>query len=335
MVDEKKRDSSEASTVSFISRKKRKEDGKLRKRQSIEESGGIRPRNPHEISAGTRNQNDNADVQGDDRMQQHSKTSTSSSNAYPEQSQPKAFSSKSSPARGLNDNRGKKFDRNTEGGSGIRRHRFGRVMDIVPCRNKPRFSTISIAIPGSVVANCQTRELKTQICGQIARAATIYHVDEIIVYDDNLSSSINKSSGYGNRRRNGSSDGKNVDRNTNVDTPDDGDNKPIKDDTNDNISISRERASSDPHSFMARVLQYCECPQYLRRNFFPMHPDLQFAGLLPPIDPPHHVRAEDHCKYREGVVLEDKYVAKMENSKNKDSLVGRLVNCGIRGRPVL
>jgi predicted SPOUT superfamily RNA methylase MTH1 len=34
---------------------------------------------------------------------------------------------------------------------------------------------------------------------------------------------------------------------------------------------------SDPH---ARMLQYCECPQYLRRNFFPMHSDLQLAGLL-------------------------------------------------------
>lgn len=51
-------------------------------------------------------------------------------------------------------------------------HRFGKVMEQVPLRNKPRHFTLSIALPGSVVNNCQTRELKTQLVGAIARAAT-------------------------------------------------------------------------------------------------------------------------------------------------------------------
>lgn len=29
---------------------------------------------------------------------------------------------------------------------------------------------------------------------------------------------------------------------------------------------------------MARILQYLECPQYLRKAFFPQHKDLQYAG---------------------------------------------------------
>lgn len=148
-------------------------------------------------------------------------------------------------------------------------HRFGRVMESVPNPGKPRFSTISIALPGSVLDNCQTKELKTHLVGQIARAATIYHVDEITVFDDKL--------------------GKHT----------------------------------EACAMMARLLQYCECPQYLRRHFFPMHRDLQFAGLLAPVDAPHHVRAETRSKFREGVVLDD-------TGPNGNSLV----NCGIRHKPI-
>lgn len=35
---------------------------------------------------------------------------------------------------------------------------------------------------------------------------------------------------------------------------------------------------SDPNILLARILQYLECPQYLRKNFFPKHSDLQYAG---------------------------------------------------------
>ena len=36
---------------------------------------------------------------------------------------------------------------------------------------------------------------------------------------------------------------------------------------------------SDPNVLLARILQYLECPQYLRKNFFPKHADLQYAGM--------------------------------------------------------
>lgn len=196
-------------------------------------------------------------------------------------------------------------------------HRFGRVMERVPCRNKARFSTLSIALPGSVVSNCQTRELRTHLVGQIARAATVYHVDEVVVFDDKLAKEKPERSFYS--AGHGRDQTKNDDK---IDQGEKGDG--IKEQPGPDQQ-ERRRVRSDPHTFMARVLQYCECPQYLRRHFFAMHPDLQFSGLLCPIDAPHHVRAGEHSKYREGSVLE---------KKGTGPNAGSLVNCGIRGRPV-
>ncbi|KIZ00333.1 Uncharacterized protein MNEG_7627 [Monoraphidium neglectum] len=56
-------------------------------------------------------------------------------------------------------------------------------------------------------------------------------------------------------------------------------------------------------AFLARVCQYLETPQYLRKALIPMHPDLRLAGLLPPLDAPHHLRATEWQPFREGVVL--------------------------------
>ncbi|KAI1232101.1 hypothetical protein IHE44_0007157 [Lamprotornis superbus] len=71
---------------------------------------------------------------------------------------------------------------------------------------------------------------------------------------------------------------------------------------------------------LARILQYLECPQYLRKSFFPKHADLQFAGLLNPLDSPHHMRVDEDLEYREGIVLD----------RPAKSGKGSLVNCGMR-----
>jgi Putative RNA methyltransferase len=272
------------------SRRKRKEEAKLLKRQRIEQSGGVRPRNQLDGST--------------------------TSDGPTKESSTVNFQSKPRPAADRNNKSGRNAHVATASN-----HRFGRVMENVPCRNQARLATVSIAIPGSVVANCQTRELKTQISGQIARAATIYHVDEIIVFDDKLSKRESRNNYYHRNR----DDSKR--RHTDKDEAPTGESK--KEDGSDRIQKedSSERSRpSDPHTFMARILQYCECPQYLRRHFFPMHPDLQFAGLLAPVDAPHHVRAEDRCPFREGVVLLDQ--------QPTHHGTGSLVNCGIRSRPV-
>ncbi|KAL7551681.1 hypothetical protein ACHAWF_014872 [Thalassiosira exigua] len=204
-------------------------------------------------------------------------------------------------------------------------HRFGRVMSQPPkLKLLPRSSchpTVSIAVPGSVVSNAQTRELQTQLAGQIARAAAVFRVDEVVVFDDGLGTKLKTVSNYRrgpshHHKRDGAADG-NEQKSTQDESKEDGKSKEREE------KPPHMQPSTDPHAFLARILQYCECPQYLRRKFFPMHPDLQFSGLLPPLDAPHHLRKGDVACFREGVVVD------------KDGgEEGSFVNCGVPNRLV-
>lgn len=118
--------------------------------------------------------------------------------------------------------------------------------------------TVSIALPGSIIQNAQSRELRTYLAGQVGRALAIFNIDEVVVFDDRSMSEIEAAGS----------------------------------------------AFGDPNVFLARILQYLECPQYLRKKVFAIHPDLKFAGLLNPIDAPHHMRANEDRPYREGIVVE-------------------------------
>jgi predicted SPOUT superfamily RNA methylase MTH1 len=227
-------------------------------------------------------------------------------------------------------------------------HRFGRVMSHPPRLGPPdpsrggRRPTVSIAVPGSVVSNAQTRELQTQLAGQIARAAAVFRVDEVVVYDDGLGSGMNPTSNY----RRGPAAGAAARRPPPPPAPPggggggDGDEEEAKDGGGEGEDGAggppprrdRPRPSSDPHAFLARVLQYVECPQYLRRRLFPMHPDLQFAGLLPPLDAPHHLRRGDVSRYREGVVVEAAGAAAAAAAAGGGG--GSLVDCGVPNRLV-
>merc|ERR1719476_141755 len=44
--------------------------------------------------------------------------------------------------------------------------------------------TLSIALPGSILDNAQSPELRTYLAGQIARAAAVCQVDEVIIFDE-------------------------------------------------------------------------------------------------------------------------------------------------------
>jgi len=316
---------------------KRKEEGKQKKRQRIEEAGGVRPRDnsdekkkPKSSPVGaldtkpTRNGYDgrppqNKNTSGYDGRPPQNKNASGYDGRPPQNKNTSGYDGR--PPQNNYQNKNTSYG-SSNGKSSFSRHRFGRVIESVPCRNKPRFSTLSIALPGSVLANCQTRELRTLLVGSIARAATIYHVDEIIVFDDKLGKSNNNrnSSWRDFKRRMHGQDGDNEKK--------DGDKDGENEKKTEELEHQKEerfeyRPRSTHEEFMARLLQYCECPQYLRRVFFPMHPDLQFAGLLAPVDAPHHVRQEDRSKYREGVVMK-------KSSPNGNFYV----NCGIRNRPV-
>ncbi|XP_074067106.1 putative methyltransferase C9orf114 homolog [Macrotis lagotis] len=142
-----------------------------------------------------------------------------------------------------------------------------------------RSYTLSVALPGSILNNAQSLELRTYLAGQIARACAIFCVDEIVVFDE--------------------------------------EGEDVKSVEGEFVGIGKKGQASVQ---LARILQYLECPQYLRKAFFPKHQDLQFAGLLNPLDSPHHVRQEEVLEYREGVVLD------------RPTRPGRgsFVNCGMR-----
>ncbi|KAG6397348.1 hypothetical protein SASPL_143515 [Salvia splendens] len=119
--------------------------------------------------------------------------------------------------------------------------------------------TITVALPGSIINNTQSLELATRLAGQVARAAAIFRIDEVVVFDS---------------------------KNTSDDTSTD----IVGDDSGDNDSGA---------AFLMRILRYLETPQYLRKSLFPMHSSLRVVGLLPPLDAPHHLRKHEWATYRE------------------------------------
>jgi predicted SPOUT superfamily RNA methylase MTH1 len=51
--------------------------------------------------------------------------------------------------------------------------------------------------------------------------------------------------------------------------------------------IAQNRRSRD-QKMLRMVLEYLETPQYLRKKLFPIHHNLNFVGLCPPLATPHH-----------------------------------------------
>ncbi|KAH8426439.1 RNA methyltransferase [Aspergillus melleus] len=148
-----------------------------------------------------------------------------------------------------------------------------------------RSHTLSVAIPGSIVANAKSIEQKTLLAGIIARALAVFCVDEVVIFDDDENSAQHDF----------------------YEQNDDWYESPI-DKTNDQLngnvpSTKGYTANSDPSHFLAHLLSYLETPPYLRKHLFPMHPNLRGAGLLPSLDMPHHLRANEWCDYREGIVV--------------------------------
>ncbi|KAI4117854.1 MAG: hypothetical protein LQ345_002003 [Seirophora villosa] len=131
-----------------------------------------------------------------------------------------------------------------------------------------RAYTVTVALPGSIIANALTPELKSLLASQIARALAVFCVDEVVIFED----------GQGNQRQN---DKQSYHQN--------GDNG--------------YTGYSDPNHFLMHLLSYLETPPFLRKHLFPMHPNLKLAGSLPSLDMPHHLRSNEWCRYREGVTI--------------------------------
>src|SRR5436305_6986544 len=125
--------------------------------------------------------------------------------------------------------------------------------------------------------SAQNHDLKTSLAGQIARALTVFCVDEVVIFNDMQSHAHRWQQLPKESHRS---------------------HKPLKVDEDSYTGIS------DPDHFLMHLLSYLETPPFLRKYLFPIHPNLRTAGTLPSLDMPHHMRADDWCQYREGVTVE-------------------------------
>ncbi|KAJ1017916.1 hypothetical protein NDA13_006527 [Ustilago tritici] len=184
--------------------------------------------------------------------------------------------------------------------------------------------TISVAIPGSIVLNAQSPELQSRLAAHIARACAIFNVDEIVVFNEGELRS-ETSDPYQHRHN---QQHRGTKRRYN---------EPQKAKTQQEEGEVQEGGEGEeggkgggfePHTFLARVLQYLETPQYLRKALFPMHRDLRLAGLMPPLDCPHHLRFEDISEYREGVTVDTPHWARNRGAGGGGNSV--YVNIGLR-----
>lgn len=151
---------------------------------------------------------------------------------------------------------------------------------------KGRDWTVTIALPGSWTLNAKKPDHKTIQVGRIARAAAIYCVDEIVVFDDDPS---------------------NVD--TRVVDPKYIRKGRTKQQVLDSI-MEHDEAWQNPDQFLYHLLSYAECPPHLRydaedprMSIFKEHQNLKWVGNLPSMDMPHHLRSHEWCRYREGVFV--------------------------------
>lgn len=120
--------------------------------------------------------------------------------------------------------------------------------------------------------SAQSHELRTSLCGHIARALSVFCVDEIVVFSDGHvpKKSHKRTQSYGQHS---------------------------------DPSQDEYTGSSDPDHFLIHLLSYLETPPHLRKLLFPMHANLRTAGTLPSLDLPHHLKPDEWCPYREGVTL--------------------------------
>ncbi|PIK57856.1 hypothetical protein BSL78_05239 [Apostichopus japonicus] len=153
--------------------------------------------------------------------------------------------------------------------------------------------TVSVALPGSIMDNAQSPELRTYLAGQIARALVVFSVDEVVIFDETGSTKGDSTEG----------------------------------------SFAGVGKKGQANVQLARILQYLECPQYLRKNFFPMHQDLKYAGLLNPLDCPHHLRADQ--KSPSGGMVSNYTPSKKKGScvyigLKKEARVDKQIQAGLR-----
>ncbi|KAJ4358732.1 uncharacterized protein N0V89_003316 [Didymosphaeria variabile] len=169
---------------------------------------------------------------------------------------------------------------------------------------KPRTArpwTVTMALPGSILNNVARHDTKTLLVGRIARAAAVWCVDEIVVYDDDPNTIPEKVSGYYRSK------------------------KKTKAEIMDSISEA-DIPYQNPDRFMVGLLEYADCPPHIRSALFPMCEPYKHVGLLPPLDTPSHTKPHEWIRFREGVALPSPPAHLRSKSGNQE---WTYINCGL------
>ncbi|KAF2274901.1 DUF171-domain-containing protein [Westerdykella ornata] len=166
--------------------------------------------------------------------------------------------------------------------------------------------TLSIALPGSFIANTKAIDQKNELAGRIARAAAVFCVDEVIIFDDapdKIPPQLAHMQGKG---------------------------KNAKSKAQILSELAEDQEPWDnPDQFLYHILTYLETPGHLRRVLFQgHHPNLKGVGKLPTLDMPHHMRQDEWLQYREGAAF-----APPERNRRKSGGAEpeeTLIDCGFK-----
>jgi predicted SPOUT superfamily RNA methylase MTH1 len=168
--------------------------------------------------------------------------------------------------------------------------------------------TVSIALPGSWLNNAKKPDHKTMQVGRIARAAAVFCVDEIVVFDDDPVNVDPKVVAPKYMKKKGK--------------------QLSKQEVLDSI-LEEDEPWQNPDQFLYHVLSFAECPPHLRMTLFGRHKNLEQAGMLPSMDMPHHLRSHEWCQFREGSVIGPAPAPTSKGKKTQDQLEYAYIECGL------
>jgi predicted SPOUT superfamily RNA methylase MTH1 len=182
--------------------------------------------------------------------------------------------------------------------------------------------TVTIALTESWTLNAKKPDHKTIQIGRIVRAAAVFCVDEIVLFDDD-SSNIDTNvvdPKYIRKRRGQKS----------------------KQEVLDSI-LEADELWQNPDQFLFHLLSFAECPPHLRYDaedprlsIFKQHQNLKWVVNLLSMDMPRHLRSHEWCQYREGVGVGPAPPPSSSTPKSKkakkpapDDQEYAYVNCGL------
>jgi hypothetical protein len=162
-----------------------------------------------------------------------------------------------------------------------------------------------------------THDQKTSLAGQLARALAVFCIDEVVVYDDLPQEDARRRRGGAPAARGrGGERGDEAAAAAAAAIQPDGEHGPPPAYT----------GVSDPAHFLLLLLRYLETPPHFRRAAFPLQPNLRTAGALPSLDMPHHLRADEWCAYREGMVVDCFPLPLEDHNSGRDETNGIVEN---------